>query len=140
MNTHLVCIQGETFSVEGKNAKPAEITTNFRLTFAPTRAVIKMVAYKAKTTLIENAVDSTITNIEIPENDVKSGLLMVHCNALYEGPIAILTSPSCILTPDITIPLLGRNPSGNVSFTVRDIYGQLSKVEGELAIIIEFHK
>jgi len=139
MNTHLVCIQGLTFSIENLVSRPQEIKTNFNLTFSPSHALVKMVAYKAETSVAQEG-DPAISDIVISENDAKSGLLFVHCNALHDGPIAILTSPSLVLTPEITIPLLGRNPSGNVSFSVRDIYGQLSDVQGELAMVIEFHR
>jgi len=125
MNTHLVCIKG----------KSPEIKEAINVPFCPTFAKIKLVGYKVPSEYV--AADNDIV---VPVNDVVSGLLFIHCSLWCDSPIGVVASPSEIVCPDTTFPLFGTKVSGNVTFTLRDVNDQLSDVEGDFTIMIEFHK
>jgi len=133
MNTHLVCIKG----------KSPEIKESINVPFCPTFAKIKLVGYKVPQTVVEvkdEKGDVTGQEIIIPQVDVESGLLFIHCSLWCDSPIGVVASPSEIVCPDTNFPLFGTKVSGNVTFTLRDVNDQLSDVEGDFTIMIEFHK
>lgn len=139
MNTFLAYARGQTFFDDGLgNEEPTEEKIQMIVPFMPTHAVIKTVAYKARTTVVADA-DPTISNIEISEADATSGLLFLHCSLWPGSPIAIINTPSTLICPDTIIPLMSTSVQGNVTFSVRTMGGRLSDVKGEFAVLLEFH-
>jgi len=140
MNTHLVCVRGETSEIVVNDPVPIETKVQIHVPFVCDHVKIKLVAYKSESHVVDNEVDATLENIYIHRNDVLSGLMYLHCSLWPDSPIAIITAPSTLITPDITLPLHGKSVSGTVTFSLRTSTGQLCNVIGEFSVMMEFHK
>ena len=125
MNHQLFCAKGIA----------PEFKFNLNLSIDAIYAKVKMLAYKIPSE------DDGAGNLVIPENDAKSGLLFIHCSLWPGIPIGVVTSPSDVVVPDTTFPCSGsRSISDEITFSLRDINGQLVNLTGQFCALIEFHK
>jgi len=141
MDSQLVCIQGKTYvELKDDESQPIETKQRIDLQFHPSFAKIKMVSYKAESSVFPGD-NPSLSNITINPKDILSDVLFLHCSLWPSTPIALLTSPHTLICPDITLPLLGQGISGGLhTFCIRDNEGQLADIVGNYSVLIEFHK